>query len=94
MNDNPAPKELNPQEVLDYLLKKFKFERIAYLSVTILSFFFLIFCGIILVGKDGKIEFVIGMFGSTGVIAYSCSQLLTMWKDSINFIQKYFENKK
>lgn len=44
--------------------------------------------------SEGKIEFVVGMFGSTGVIAYSCSQLLTMWKDSILLIQKYFENRK
>ena len=92
MSDSNPNTENSPQQALEYLLKKFQLERYVYLALTIISLIILVVCCAAILWHEQKIETIVVLFGSTGVIAYSCSQLLSMWKDCINLYLKYFEN--
>lgn len=86
---------------IDFMLKQFKPERYAYLTVTIASFILLIVC-IILFIKDQKemtkenLGYIAGMVGTGGAIAYTASQLLRMWRDCMALLSsnKTVENDK
>ena len=73
-------------EAIDFMLKQFRVERYAYLGVTIASFILLFICIIIFMSKNPPVKSenlapVIGMLGSGGVVAFTASQLLRMWRD-------------
>lgn len=81
------------KDIIKFLLDSFKLERYVYITVTVLSFIFLLICGTVILLSKQNYELVIGMFGSSGVIAYSCSQLLRMWKNSIDFATSVLSKK-
>lgn len=69
------------------LLQIFKFERIVYLAVTIISLLLLLASAIALMikGKAGSIELV-GLFGSAGAITYTAGRLLRMWAEALRVL--------
>lgn len=73
----------NRIEAISKLLNLFKFERIVYVVVTILSLLVLLTCAIhLLLSKTASdLAPVIGMFGSSGVITFTLGRLLRMWSD-------------
>lgn len=89
---------LSKTESIEFMLKQFKPERYAYLSVSIASFLLLLTCVILFMIKEemsGKnLGYVAGMVGSGGAVAYTASQLLRMWRDCINLLtnSKAIEN--
>jgi len=71
------------------LVKLFLPERIIFGVFTIISFIILIACAIIMVYQDSdKTVFIIGLFGSTGVITFTSGKILKMWSDSIDLLKK------
>jgi hypothetical protein len=87
MSDNAT------KETIDFMLRKFKPERYAYLIVTIISFLILLVCVILYIMDTPNMDKknlgpIIGMVGSGGAIAYTASQLLRMWGDCM----KLFSN--
>ncbi|HZZ79003.1 MAG TPA: hypothetical protein VFE62_10820 [Gemmataceae bacterium] len=60
------------------LLEVFRFERMAYISATLLAVAVLLTLAVILLFR-GSWELALGMFGASGVIGYSIGQLLRMW---------------
>ena len=77
----------NKINAIKQLLQLFRFERMLYLIVTILSLLVLIGCALYLLLKgDSQIPAVVGMFGSSGSIAFSCGRLLKMWSDAIRIL--------
>lgn len=69
------------------LLDLFKFERMVYLGITILSLIVLIGCAIYMLGQgNSQVPAVIGMFTSSGGVAYTCGRLLKMWSDAMQLL--------
>jgi len=68
------------------LLEAFKYERIVYLAVTILSLIVLFVCGISLLLKGESITSVIGMFTSTGAITFTAGRVLSMWNEALRVV--------
>ena len=69
------------------LLELFKFERIVYLIITLISLVILLGCAIyLLLQGSSQIPAVIGLFTSSGAVAYTCGRLLKMWGDAIQLL--------
>lgn len=71
------------------LLEMFKFERMVYLTVTILSLIVLICCAVYMIfiqKNNDLIPAIIAMFGSSGGIAFTCGRLLKMWSDAMQIL--------
>lgn len=81
---------LSKTESIEFMLKKFKPERYAYLSVSIASFILLLICIISFMRTEEMTQqnlgYIAGMVGSGGAIAYTASQLLRMWRDCMNLL--------
>lgn len=75
-------------QAIKQLLDLFKFERMVYLGITILSLIVLIGCAIFLLiqQKGSQIPAVIGLFTSSGGVAYTCGRLLKMWGDAMHLL--------
>lgn len=92
-------KDNETKEAIDFMLRKFKPERFAYLTVTFVSFLILAYCvamQLFLSGSNASKEDlapVIGMVGAGGAISYTASQLLKMWRDCMVLISKSLEKK-
>lgn len=80
---------------VSFMLKKFKWERFAYLIITILSFIGLAYCMFIFVrstlqtpnGFDKEaFGYIAGMFGTGGIIGVTAARLLRMWTDCLQII--------
>lgn len=84
MND----KELKDlREVLDWLIDKFRMERVVYLIATGISIVMLIVCAILLILEEGATpQILILLFGSTGLIGYSVNRLMRMFDLTLNVI--------
>jgi protein-S-isoprenylcysteine O-methyltransferase Ste14 len=67
------------------LLAVFKVERMAYITATLLAVVFLLVVAVILMSRESYVM-ALGMFGSSGVIAYSIGQLLRMWNEVLKII--------
>jgi hypothetical protein len=67
------------------LLTVFKMERLAYMAATLLAVTFLLVVATILLYRESYVM-ALGMFGSSGVIAYSIGQLLRMWNQVLAVI--------
>jgi len=82
---------MSHQEKIDQikqLLELFRYERFVYMAVTIMSLIVLVTCAIILIMKgDAGRTAALGLFGSSGGIAYTTGRLLKMWSDAINVLQ-------
>jgi len=71
-------------EVVKELTNLFKFERMVYLGVTIISLIMLMGSALSLMIKDqaGAAELTM-LFGSSGLITYSAGRLLFMWNEAL-----------
>jgi galactitol-specific phosphotransferase system IIC component len=71
-------------EVVRELTNLFRFERMVYLGVTILSLAMLVGSAISLMIKNqaGPAELTM-LFGSSGLITYSTGRLLFMWNEAL-----------
>lgn len=79
-------------KIITELVKIFKFERYLYNISTIIAFLVLISCTIYLFCQESiNIPAITGMFGSSGVIAFTCGRFLRMWSDAINLVQQHFK---
>jgi hypothetical protein len=74
-------------EVVRQLTQMFKFERLVYLSITIVSLMMLLGSAIALIvkGQAGIPELGL-LFGSSGLITYTASRLLFMWNEALRRI--------
>lgn len=89
-------KYVNKLSAIDNLLKMFKMERVVYLIVTVISFFVLLGSATYLLFIDCTSSLIvyIGMFGSSGAIAFTSGRLLRMWRDAMQFLMDIKENGK
>ena len=71
-------------EVVRELTELFRFERMVYLGVTILSLAMLVGSALSLMIKNqaGTAELTM-LFGSSGLITYSTGRLLFMWNEAL-----------
>lgn len=71
-------------EVVEKLTNLFKFERMVYLGVTVISLIMLLSSGISLLikGEAGSAELTL-LFGSSGTITYTAGRLLFMWNEAL-----------
>lgn len=74
---------------LEKLLNMFRFERMVYLGVTMLALIILLAlaCWLLLSEKEGSAALAMGMFGSSGLITFTTSRLLTMWNQAFELIR-------
>ena len=73
-------------EAIKSLLDAFKYERIVYLIVTVISLFVLFGCALYLIFTNQSIAAVIGMFGSSGAITYTAGRVLRMWSEALRIL--------
>jgi len=75
------------REVLNWLIDKFKMERIAYLIATGLSFIMLLVTAVLIfINKGATTEILVLLFGSTGLMGYSVNRLLRMFEQTLEVI--------
>jgi len=75
------------KDVLDWLIDKFRLERIVYLIATGLSLIMLVVSAILLIIQKGiTIEILVLLFGSTGLIGFSLNRLLKMFDQTLGVI--------
>ena len=74
-------------EGLEKITRLFRYERFAYISITCVALFMLLVNGGLLVyeKKAGPIELSL-LFGSTGLVSYSLSRLIYMWKVAMQIL--------
>jgi len=80
--------ELNERyNIVEKLIKLFKFERTVHLTVTSLSLIILMTSIVIMIIKEkaGSAELTL-MFGSSGLITYAAGRLLRMWDQALKVI--------
>ena len=74
-------------QIVERLTAMFKVERMAYLVVTLTAFIMLAISGVLLIIDDGpKPSELSLLFGSTGLLGFSGSQILRMWNRSLVWI--------
>lgn len=80
-------------EVVNFIVDKFRAERLAYLIIVGCSAILLLGLAMYMLvdNRAGNIEEVLGMFGSTGVMALSFSRILRIWDDCFKFISEHFK---
>lgn len=84
MNENELK---NLKEVLDWLIDKFRMERIVYLIATGLSVVMLLVSAVLIIIQQGAtIEILVMLFGSTGLIGYSVNRLMKMFDQTLKVI--------
>lgn len=71
-------------DVVERLTNLFRFERMVYLGITIISLIMILASGISLLinGKAGTAELSL-LFGSSGTITYTAGRLLFMWNEAL-----------
>ena len=75
------------REVLDWLIDKFRLERIVYLIATGLSVIMLLITATLMIIKKGAtVEILVLLFGSTGLIGYSVNRLMRMFDQTLEVI--------
>lgn len=74
-------------DVVERLTNLFRLERMVHLGVTSLSLVMLMMSAAVLLfkGKAGPAELT-GLFGSSGLIAYSAGRLLFMWNEALKLL--------
>ena len=72
---------------VERLTHLFRFERVVYLCVCVSALFVLLYMAAEMMVREGaKRADVLALFGPTGVITYSTTQLLRMWRDALDRI--------
>ena len=75
------------REVLDWLIDKFRLERIVYLIATGLSVIMLfVSASLLVIQKGATTEILVLLFGSTGLIGYSVNRLMRMFDQTLKVI--------
>ena len=75
------------KETLNWLIDKFRLERMVYLAATGLSVIMLLVCAtLIIIDKGANIEILVMLFGSTGLIGYSVNRLMRMFDQTLEVI--------
>ena len=71
-------------DVVERLTNLFRFERMVYLGITIISLIMLLASGISLLikGEAGPADLSL-LFGSSGTITYTAGRLLFMWNEAL-----------
>lgn len=84
MSESPLSGRMDAVERLTAL---FRLERLVHLGITSISLVLLLICaGVLLVkGNAGPAELT-GLFGSSGLIAYSAGRLLFMWNQALRLL--------
>lgn len=85
----------NIREVLDWLIDKFKLERMVYLIATSISLVFLFVCIVLIIKEKGwtiSPEIAVMLFGSTGIIGYSVNRLMRMFDQALKIIAEAKES--
>jgi hypothetical protein len=87
---------VNPMSITDLqsrvkaikeLLGAFKYERMVYVVVTLISVIVLLSCAVaMLLRSDGQPMLVLGLFGGSGGILYTSGRLLKMWSDALGIL--------
>ena len=77
-------------DAIERLLRLFRFERFAYLTMCGFSVIGLVACIVLLLARSdgGALPEVIGMFSASGVITFSIGQVLRMWSQALSIIEK------
>lgn len=91
MATRPPPKDRAMRERLEVireLIGIFRFERIVYLLITVVSFITLLASAIAVLIKGNGADWVqfSALFTSAGAISYTCARLLRMWSDALQVI--------
>jgi hypothetical protein len=82
-------------KVVEQLTAMFRVERFTYLGVTFVAFIMLTTSGaLMLIDKGVNPSELTLLFGSTGLLGYSGSQILQMWNRSLTWIGGQYEGKK
>jgi hypothetical protein len=71
------------------LLGLFMYERMVYLSVTVISVVVLLACAAkLLLSNSNKVDLVtlLGLFGPSGGIIYATGRLLRMWNEALRIL--------
>jgi hypothetical protein len=64
-----------------------KVERYVYLCICGASAVFLLICAIVMMLQHhGDASTIIPLFGSSGIITYSSSQIMRVWSDAMKFV--------
>lgn len=74
-------------EGLERITRLFRYERVAYISITCVALFMLLANAALLIyeKKAGPIELSL-LFGSTGLVSYSLSRLIYMWNVAMQIL--------
>ena len=74
-------------EVVRELIGIFKFERVVYMTITVVAFIALLASAIAVLFREKAdwTQFSL-LFGSAGAISYTCARLLRMWSDALQVI--------
>lgn len=79
---------------IEQLTQLFRFERMVYLAVTVLSLILLIASAssLLIREKAGPGE-LSGLFGSSGLITYTAGRLLFMWNEALRILFRAADDK-
>lgn len=81
---------IDPREHIQFLLEKFKVERILYLSATIISLGLLFYCAFVLLKDPEKnLKSALALLAPGGLITAACYRILKIWNDCLKIIQNY-----
>ena len=74
-------------EYVERLLAGTKVERYSYLVICMASAIFLLTSAVIsLIRNHGDVTMLVSLFGSSGVITYSTSQIMRVWSDAMRLV--------
>ncbi len=74
-------------EAVERLTQLFKVERMVHLGVTCVALVMLLASAAVLLSKShAGLQELSGLFGSSGLITYSASRLLTMWNQALRLL--------
>jgi len=74
-------------DAVERLTNLFRWERMAYLTMTGLSVAILLTsAGVLLVQKKAGYAEITGLFGSSGIITYTTGRLLFMWNQALRLL--------
>ncbi len=75
------------KDVLNWLIDKFRLERLVYLVATGLSVvMLLVTAGLLIINRNPSAEVLVLLFGSTGLIGYSVNRLMRMFDQTLAVI--------
>jgi hypothetical protein len=68
----------------------FRYERFAYLALSILAFTLIAFCIVFILVTKGAFptSAMVGLFGPAGVVTLGCTRVLIMWQRAIDLVLK------